>query len=343
VTNWSIERKKVSFESNNVVMRSSPKEDETTKVHLDTLKDRLARAQSQKSHSKASGYSPRPNDILISTTSKAGTTWMMQICHQLRSMGDMSFDEIGHVIPWLEVAHDQGVDLESPQWGHPHGVRLFKTHWWARADDDDNRCPPFPKIIAVFRDPADVLISFFNFLEGWYFDGSDIPLEAFAESYLNVEFEDASCFLHLTSFYKRRKEAGILITFFEDLKENLPREVERIAKFLSSDSVRYDTPEHIKMATEQSTYAFMKQHQAQFRIPVKKLRAEQLGLEAKEEEEGGHGSLVRDGTVGQGHFNLPPRINEKLQGIWFRDLLPLTGCATYNEFREIMLHERGAY
>jgi Sulfotransferase domain len=150
---------------------------------------------------------------------------------------------------------------------------------------------------------------------------------------LNVEFEDASCFLHLTSYYKRRKESGILIAFFEDLKENLPREVSRIAKFLSSDSDRYDTPENIKTATEQSTYKFMKQHQSQFRIPVKKLRSEQLGLE--DAKEGEHG-LVRDGTVGQGSSVLKPRINEKIQEIWARDVLPLTGCATYKEFRETM-------
>jgi Sulfotransferase domain len=306
---------------------SSTKEGEAR--HIEQLKERLARAQSSESHSKASEYSPRPNDILISTTSKAGTTWMLQICHQLRSGGDMSFDEIGQVIPWLEVAHDQGVDLESPQWGDPRGVRLFKTHWWA-----DNRCPPFPKIIVVFRDPSDVLLSFYKFLEGWYFDSSDISLEAFAESYLNVEFEDASCFLHLTSYYNRRKDTGVLITFFEDLKENLPREVERVAMFLSSDLIRYDTPEHIKTAVEQSTYKFMKQHQSHFRIPVKKLRSEQLGLDANE----GHG-LVRDGAVGQGSI-LPARINEKIQVIWARDVLPLTGCATYKEFRETVIHEK---
>jgi catechol 2,3-dioxygenase-like lactoylglutathione lyase family enzyme len=308
-------------------MMSSTREDEAH--HIDQLKERLARAQSRESHSKATEYSPRPNDVLIATTSKAGTTWMLQICHQLRSGGDMSFDEIGQVIPWLEVAHDQGVELESPQWGHPNGVRLFKTHWWA-----DDRCPPFPKIIVVFRDPSDVLLSFYQFLEGWYFDGSEISLEAFAESYLNVDFEDASCFLHLASYYDRRKESGLLITFFEDLKENLPREVERVAKFLSSDSIRYDTPELIKTATEQSTYQFMKLHQSQFRIPVKKLRSEQLGLDAKE----GHG-LVRDGLVGAGSI-LPPRINEKILEIWTRDLLPLTGCASHGEFRELMVKER---
>ena len=39
-----------------------------------------------------------------------------------------SFGEISAVVPWLELAHDLGQDLEAPQPGAP--PRLFKTHAW---------------------------------------------------------------------------------------------------------------------------------------------------------------------------------------------------------------------
>lgn len=35
------------------------------------------------------------------------------------------------VVPWLELAHDQGQDLYAAQYGHEEGLpRVFKTHAW---------------------------------------------------------------------------------------------------------------------------------------------------------------------------------------------------------------------
>jgi hypothetical protein len=58
---------------------------------------------------------------------KEGTTWVQQICHQLRTGGDMEFEEISQVVPWIELARDQGQDLEAEQVVPP---RCFKTHCW---------------------------------------------------------------------------------------------------------------------------------------------------------------------------------------------------------------------
>lgn len=40
------------------------------------------------------------------------------------------------VVPWLELAFDQGQDLDAPQYGDSEGLpRLFKTHAW------EGHCP----------------------------------------------------------------------------------------------------------------------------------------------------------------------------------------------------------
>ena len=76
---------------------------------------------------KGAAFRPQPKDVIISTASKSGTTWVQQICHSLRSRGDMDFDEIGTVVPCLEMAHDSGYeDLQKPQ---PYAPRMFKTHF----------------------------------------------------------------------------------------------------------------------------------------------------------------------------------------------------------------------
>ena len=51
--------------------------------------------------------------MFVVTPPKCGTTWMQQILHQLRSGGDMSFDEISDVVPFIELAYDTELDLEA--------------------------------------------------------------------------------------------------------------------------------------------------------------------------------------------------------------------------------------
>ena len=88
----------------------------------------LATYISQESHSKGVNFKPLSSDVILSTPPKTGTTWLQQICHGLRSGGNMDFDEIGMVIPCLEHAHEYGyTDLQAPQ---PYAPRVYKTHLW---------------------------------------------------------------------------------------------------------------------------------------------------------------------------------------------------------------------
>ena len=50
-------------------------------------------------------------------TAKSGTTWLRQIVHQLRTGGDMDFEDIHHVVPVVESAYDYQQDLEVEQKG----------------------------------------------------------------------------------------------------------------------------------------------------------------------------------------------------------------------------------
>ena len=151
----------------------------------------------------------------------------------------MTFEEISEVVPWLELAHDVGQDLEAPQYGHDNDLpRIFKTHAW------EEHCPPFPKVIVVLRNPEDVLLSFYNFFEGWFFEPGSISLDAFANEFWLARgvpasrMQNASYFIHLISWYKRKDDPGVLILFFEDLKDDLRVQVQRVAQHISADKVR---------------------------------------------------------------------------------------------------------
>jgi hypothetical protein len=73
----------------------------------------------------------------------------VQIVQSLRTNGDMKFDEIGTVIPHLEMAITAGYgDLTQPQ---PGKLRAFKTHlWWPQVPKSD-----VAKYIFVLRNPLE--------------------------------------------------------------------------------------------------------------------------------------------------------------------------------------------
>ena len=70
-------------------------------------------------------YQPRPTDIIISPAGKCGTTLLQQTFHTLRTRGDMDFDDISRVVPWIETAKSLAIDINAEQVAEPRG---FKSH-----------------------------------------------------------------------------------------------------------------------------------------------------------------------------------------------------------------------
>ena len=66
-------------------------------------------------------YRPLSTDVIITPFAKCGTTWLQQIFHTLRTRGDMDFDDISRVVPWIETAPMLGIDLNAAQRAEPRG------------------------------------------------------------------------------------------------------------------------------------------------------------------------------------------------------------------------------
>jgi hypothetical protein len=70
-----------------------------------------------------------------------------------------------------------------------------------------------------------------------------VSLDAFAKEFWlargapTSKMQNASYFVHLISWYKRRNDPNVLIIFYEDLLEDLESEVQKVARFVSTDNV----------------------------------------------------------------------------------------------------------
>ena len=227
---------------------------------IKTLKQRVLRLMTLEGRLKGLNFAPRPTDLFIVTTPKAGTTWLQQMVHQLRTGGDMEFTEITEVIPYLEEAHDMNLDVHAEQKAFP---RCYKTHCWY------DHCPKGGRYIVCLREPCAVAYSHFKFFIGWFLSPGEVSLEEFVQSYWLVrgapqsKMDEASYFHHLASWWPHRNDPNVLLLFFEDMKEDLESAVRAVAEFMGiPDEGR------IKVALEMSTFSFMKQHEDQFNVSI---------------------------------------------------------------------------
>jgi hypothetical protein len=103
----------------------------------------------------ADPFVPAPTDVIISPYGKCGTTLLQQMFHTLRTRGDMDFDDISRVVPWIEMSPALGLDLNSPQRADPRG---FKSHL------SYGRVPKGARYVVSLRDPKDSFISMYRFM-----------------------------------------------------------------------------------------------------------------------------------------------------------------------------------
>lgn len=88
------------------------------------------------------------------------------------------------------------------------------------------------------RDPVDVVISFYNFLNGWFFEKDEIPMDDFIMDQLcdkntpTNDISNASYWRYLMSWYPQRLDKNVLWLHYEDLIEDLPGCVDLVAEFL---------------------------------------------------------------------------------------------------------------
>jgi hypothetical protein len=262
-------------------------------------------------------YKPDPSDVFIVTPPKCGTTWMQQIVHGLRTRGSMDFDEVSRVVPWINMAHDVGIDIHAPQVAHP---RAFKTH------SPLGEVPKGARYIIVVRDPSDALLSDYYFFEGMFFEKGSITLETFArESFI----PGRDIWKHILSFWDRRRDEDVLPLCYENMKTDLPRTIERVANF-----ARISLDDELRqIVLRQSDIKFMQEHKAQFEDHIIR-RARSAAMRLPPD---GRLDKVRNGQVGESKARVPDVIKQELDAVWQAEITARIGLNSYEDLRKELM------
>lgn len=265
-------------------------------------------------------FRPNPSDIIITPYAKCGTTWLQQIAHGLRTRGNMDFDEIEMVVPWLEIAYDMGWDLYAPQTASP---RLYKSHvsW--------HDIPKGCRYICSFRHPYTAIVSFYRFFEGWLFEPGTISLEDLMRWRWPREKADRQGYwYHLNSWWEQRQNPKVLLLCYEDMLANPSATTQRIARFMEitlDDSL-------LDIVLRQSSREFMLAHQHQFdEHHLREIGGKRAGLPPPI-----HSNKVTPGASDDARYKLSPALKQELDEIWREQVEPKFGFQNYEELRQAL-------
>lgn len=285
---------------------------------LEEMDERTKGMGTEEGRAYGLAFQLRPTDVVITPYGKSGTTWLQQIVHGLRTRGDMDFDDISRVVPWLETSYDLGLDLHAPQRGHP---RAFKSHlnWYD--------VPKGGRYIVSIRDPKDVLVSGYRFLEGWMFEPGSIDITTWAKERFMRDRETRGYWYHLRSWWEHRHDENVLLLAYEHMKADLAGTVRAVAHFIG---VPLDD-ELFAIVMRQSSLDFMLAHKDRFDDALRAHSERVAGLPS-----GSDSAKVRKGEVGQHRYELPADISAELDEIWRTEIGVRLGFPTYQALRDAL-------
>jgi aryl sulfotransferase len=220
----------------------------------------------------------RDGDIVVSVPLKSGTTWTMNIVHQLRSGGDPDLKDVYAEVPWLELVPSPGVTQEQrlakfaamPR----NRRRAFKTH-------SPPGLLPYQKpgggrkdvrYVVVARNPDEAIASIHPFAHAHthaWFDLWKLPREAFCKPDFATFYDEVArdmfppaLFGFVAAWWPLRHAKNVLLLHFSDMKADHEGSVRKIARFLGFKPMAKQWPKIL----EYTSFAWMKAHEDKFEL-----------------------------------------------------------------------------
>jgi aryl sulfotransferase len=221
------------------------------------------------------GFEFRPDDIVISTPPKCGTTWTQRILALLLFQTPKLHAPLTSISPWIDMLTRKKSDVFADLAAQSHR-RFIKSHTPMDGLPWDERVT----YICVGRDPRDVMISWDGHVANadmaallqarakavgnddiadmeipvppeslrdrfWAWMDSEVPANESANSL-------AAVLNHLATFWKVRDRANVILLHYDDMKADLEGEMRRLAARLGIEVPEGLWPDLVQAATFES-------------------------------------------------------------------------------------------
>lgn len=213
----------------------------------------------------------RPGDIVISTRSKSGTTWMQMICALLVFQTDQLPQSLGALSPWLDRTTQPIEEVIARLDAQPHR-RVIKTHTPLDGIPLDERAT----YIVVGRHPLDLAVSLHH-------QGDNINRERLREltgqpepagpprprpdlhswllRWIDRDLPPAESLdglpgviWHIRDAWSRRDAENVVLVHYDDLLNDLDGQVRRLARRLDIEV----TPNRLTELAQAATFESMR-------------------------------------------------------------------------------------
>lgn len=178
-----------------------------------------------------------PDDTFLVSYPKSGNTWArFLIANLLRPDEKIDFSNVNRMIPGNEVTRNRDL-MRMPR------PRVIKSHQYFDAR--------YPRVIYIVRDPRDVVVSQYHFQRKRNVVADQFPLAEYVTRFVAGQASFyGSWGEHVASWLATRHgRPGFLLLRYEDMVEDTPRELTKIASFLGLSA----SPEAIAQAVERSS------------------------------------------------------------------------------------------
>ncbi|XP_075057021.1 amine sulfotransferase-like [Mixophyes fleayi] len=236
----------------------------------------------------------RDSDVFLVTFPKSGTVWTLQILCQIykESHGDVAKDVNDmNMVSWVEYNQNK-IDVDSCP-----SPRLFSSHlpYYLVPKDLRNRKG---KVIYVFRNPKDNLVSFYHFRKLIVsLQHLALSWESFFDLYMSGKVYAGLWFDHVRGWYTHKEDLNCLFFSYEEMIKDLRSAVLKICQFVD---IKLDD-QAVNRIVDKATFNNMKQDP----LANYKFLPNDIIDQSK-------GEFLRKGTIGDWKNKMTVAQNEKI-------------------------------
>ncbi|KAI4886706.1 hypothetical protein NFI96_021395 [Prochilodus magdalenae] len=160
----------------------------------------------------------RPDDVLIVTFPKSGTTWLQEMIPLVLSEGDLASVQTlpnWDRVPWLEEHRAIVLNLEERP-----SPRVFATHFHHYMMNE-SYLKVKPKVVYVMRNPKDVFTSSFHYYGMASYLVDPGTTDEFLEKFLNGKIMFGSWFDHVKGWLNVKDQENIFYIAYEEMIQSL--------------------------------------------------------------------------------------------------------------------------